>query len=193
MYQLLQLNQQVTHKQHKVLTILITTLLINLLVLSSYVSYSQQKIDSSVLTKELDSVLAKHGLKSNGFVVNVISINAAGNSQTAYSITNTNNYFVNQEWQLGDVYKAFILRRIEKLRKDSSITSKVILFGQTNNSNAPIFTRQLKEFLIQSGYDLNHMELMSDASDFDGVNITTTTLEDNKTPCLDIRVGVLRN
>jgi hypothetical protein len=38
----------------------------------------------------LDAVLAKYGLKSKGFAVNVISINQKG-GQTAYSITN--NFF----------------------------------------------------------------------------------------------------
>lgn len=54
------------------------------------ISYSQIKnkfIDSLLLKKEIDSVLAKHGLKSKGFAINVISINQNG-GQTAYSITN---------------------------------------------------------------------------------------------------------
>jgi len=46
--------------------------------------------DSSQLRREIDSVLAKHGLKSKGFAINVVSINQSG-GQTAYSITN--NYF----------------------------------------------------------------------------------------------------
>ncbi|MDQ2720695.1 MAG: hypothetical protein M3Z26_13180 [Bacteroidota bacterium] len=43
-----------------------------------------------LLKKEIDSILAKHGLKSKGFSINVISVNQQG-GQTAYSITN--NYY----------------------------------------------------------------------------------------------------
>ncbi|MBU7570147.1 MAG: hypothetical protein KAF41_05790 [Flavobacterium sp.] len=39
------------------------------------------------MKKEIDSVLAKYGLKSKGFSINVISLNQTG-GQTAYSITN---------------------------------------------------------------------------------------------------------
>jgi len=56
-------------------------------------SYSQQPHafnDSILLRRELDSVLAKHGLKTKGFVINVISLDQRG-GQTAYSITN--NYY----------------------------------------------------------------------------------------------------
>lgn len=53
-------------------------------------SQSPAKIDSIKLKRELDSVLAKYGLKSKGFAINVISINQQG-GQTAYSITN--NYY----------------------------------------------------------------------------------------------------
>jgi hypothetical protein len=42
------------------------------------------------LQKELDAVLAKHGLKSTGFNITVISTNQSG-GQTAYSITNNYN------------------------------------------------------------------------------------------------------
>jgi hypothetical protein len=72
-------------------------LLIKLLIISSILYPSQysfsQKIpynDSVSLKREIDSVLKKHGLKSRGFAINVISLNQNG-GQTAYSITN--NYF----------------------------------------------------------------------------------------------------
>lgn len=56
----------------------------------SYTSFCQKNpgyIDSVSLKKEIDSVLARYGLKSKGFVINVISLNQKG-GQTAYSITN---------------------------------------------------------------------------------------------------------
>jgi hypothetical protein len=72
---------------------LVLLLIINSLNSFSQKSYSQVKknfTDSTLLKKEIDNLLAKHGLKSTGFSINVISVNQKG-GQTAYSITN--NYY----------------------------------------------------------------------------------------------------
>ena len=77
----------------KVAKLLGLLLITSNLILYSNLSYSQIKYrfsDSLLLKQELDSVLAKHGLKSKGFVITVISLNQKG-GQTAYSITN--NYY----------------------------------------------------------------------------------------------------
>ncbi|HTC01394.1 MAG TPA: hypothetical protein VK705_12000 [Ferruginibacter sp.] len=171
--------------------------------------------DSIALKKELEALFLKYRINHSNFKI------FADSGKAKFEIINSTTYIqkidsggrgfqnnapnsgiqslgdvtiqADQEWQLGDVYKGFILRKIEKMRADSNITSKVILFGKTTNSNAPLFTSQLREFLIQSGYDLNHMTLINDESEIDGVSLGTTTLEDNKTPCLNLRVGTLRH
>lgn len=66
-------------------------LLVILLITINAFSQDKSKFkDSALLKKELDSVLAKYGLKTKGFLINVISVNQQG-GQTAYSITN--NYY----------------------------------------------------------------------------------------------------
>lgn len=61
-----------------------------LILLSNRAHSQNKKIDTTVLKKEIDAVLAKYGLKSKGFAINVISNNQKG-GQTAYLITN--NYY----------------------------------------------------------------------------------------------------
>jgi hypothetical protein len=70
-------------------------LISNALLLLSINSFAQKKLtrlDSITLKRDLDRVLAKYGLKSKGFSINVTSINQKG-GQTAYSITNNYNYY----------------------------------------------------------------------------------------------------
>ncbi|MDF2192570.1 hypothetical protein [Paraflavitalea sp. CAU 1676] len=62
-------------------------LIISTLCNTSFCQKQSAHIDSVSLKKEIDSVLARYGLKSKGFVINVISLNQKG-GQTAYSITN---------------------------------------------------------------------------------------------------------
>jgi len=54
---------------------------------TSFCQNQPTHIDSVSLKREIDSVLARYGLKSKGFVINVFSLNQKG-GQTAYSITN---------------------------------------------------------------------------------------------------------
>ena len=57
-------------------------------------AYSQKQpifTDTFTLRKEIDSVLAKHGLKTKSFDINVVSFNQRG-GQVAYSITNNYQY-----------------------------------------------------------------------------------------------------
>lgn len=54
---------------------------------NSFGQKARKNIDSISLKKEIDSLLAKYGLKSKGFAINVVSLNQGG-GQTAYSITN---------------------------------------------------------------------------------------------------------
>jgi hypothetical protein len=73
----------------KAVKLLAVLLIISFFCNSSF-AQTPKTLDSVSLKKELDAVLAKYGLKTKGFAVNVISVNQKG-GQTAYTITN--NYY----------------------------------------------------------------------------------------------------
>jgi hypothetical protein len=86
-------------------------LIISLFSINCFSQTTKKPLDSTALQKELDSVLSKYGLKSKGFVINVISVNQKG-GQTAYSITN--NYY-------GDTLKSATNFGFDTLTRDGKL------------------------------------------------------------------------
>lgn len=122
-------------------------------------SFSQIKKsfdDSALLKKEIDSVLRKHGLKSKGFSINVISLDQKG-GQTAYAITNNyyGNVTINKEKELTTQDETDILRKIDSVKGKINITSNDIMFFKSQYSNAPKFASELRSFLVNKGYNLD--------------------------------------
>src|SRR6185437_3243601 len=159
----------------KVVKLLVLSLITGSLIFYSKISFCQTKKyfnDSLLLKKEIDSVLAKHGLKSRGFTINVISLNQKG-GQTAYSITN--NYYgtvnINKEKELTEQDETSILRKIDSVKNIVHITSNDIMFFKSQYCNVPKFAAQLKTFLINKGYDLNKYLGVSLPQDVIGLDI----------------------
>lgn len=90
-------------------------LIISLFLLSNNTySQSQRSFDDSLfLKKEIDSVLAKHGLKSKGFSINVVSVNQQG-GQTAYTITN--NYYNDPNYIADSINYSFKVKIVDSLK-----------------------------------------------------------------------------
>jgi hypothetical protein len=154
---------------------------------SVYCQKQNQFPDSVKLKREIDSVLAKYGLKSKGFAINVISLSQKG-GQTAYSITN--NYYgeikIVQQPELNEWYKQFFIRRIDQVKKDSAITSNNVIIFMGNGSNAGKFVQQLEEFLQSKGYEV---DIASSLGPHTGVGVTAGIFFDNKTKVINIYVG----
>lgn len=171
-----------TNKAVKLLGILLITS-------NTYAQSKTKPVDSVLLKKKIDAVLAKHGLKSKGFVINVISTNQKG-GQTAYSITN--NYYqdikVVQQPELNQWYKDFFMRHIEQVKRDSSITSNKIHIIVGSGSNAGLFVNQLKEFLLIKSNDVS---IGSSFEPFTGVGVTKGLDFDNVTKSVFIYIGNL--
>jgi hypothetical protein len=155
--------------------------------------YSQSKNkfnDSVMLKKEIDSVLAKHGLKSKGFAINVISINQKA-GQTAYSITN--NYYgnvnINTEKELTEDEKLDILKQIDSVKSATKITNNDIMLFKSQNSNAGKYVSDLRDFLTSKGYDLNKYITISYPHDAYNYSVGAIDAPSNRGYCILIVIG----
>lgn len=122
-------------------------LIINSFLFNNY-CYSQVKkkfADSTLLKKEIDAVLAKHGLKSTGFSINVISINQKG-GQTAYSITN--NYYT------GIKKRTLTMSELNDIVSQIPDKNSIIQMCSINNAGkeGELFATQIANNLISNGY-----------------------------------------
>lgn len=165
------------------LLLIINSLFIN----SALCQKAKSPLDSVALQKELDVVLAKYGLKSKGFAVNVVSLNQKG-GQTAYSITNNyyQNVTVTQQPTLTEWDRQFYMRHIDQLVKDSAITSKEIIITMGNGSNSGQYVKQLQEFLKSKGYETN---VGTTFEPFTGIGVNVGLYFDNVTKIIQIYVG----
>lgn len=162
-------------------------LVVLLITINAFCQNPKKPLDSIALKKELDAVLAKYGLKSTGFAVNVISLNQKG-GQNAYSITNNyyQNITVTQQPELGDWYKNFFMRHIEQVKRDSGITSNHIIITIGSGSNAGKFVEQLRGFLKTKGYET---DVATSFDPFTGVGVYPFLYYDNKTKIVGISIG----
>lgn len=167
---MLQILNRVKRPESRLLWMLLLTLII------STRSYSQGKpatLDSTTLQKELDSILAKHGLKSKGFNITVISVNQAG-GQTAYSITN-NWYGIRQR-----------VLTIEKLKEIVSHipakSTKILLFA-SHDKESENYVSSIYSNLKSNGYTNVSFTWWGDPNCFDQI-----TYEMKQDTTLDIFV-----
>lgn len=136
-------------KIKKAVKLLVLLLIINLLLLLSFSSYSQT--DTAKLRKELYALLKKYGLKDASFLLKVESLNQKG-GQTAFEINN--NYKISGDL---NVY-ANVFRQPEKKDVEAIIyllqnkNRKIILLYLTPDYESKFYCTQLQTILINNGY-----------------------------------------
>lgn len=147
------MSNQSTKKVDKLPGILLIIISLLLLGNNSYCQNNRNFDDSLLLKKEIDSVLAKHGLKSKGFAINVISISQQG-GQTAYSITN--NYYSDPNYVADSINYTFKIETINGKKalvfspKHGTWTTPFLLYDSTKPK-----TTSLEGFISGIGFDLN--------------------------------------
>jgi predicted RNA binding protein YcfA (HicA-like mRNA interferase family) len=128
--------------------------------------------------KEIDSVLAKYGLKSKGFKIDVVSINQSG-GQNAFSITN--NYYgnvtvVNAPTQLHP--DNFHVLKMHELAPDK--TTKLRFMYPSNSKMSQVFTQELINMLKKDGYkDVGAMVDLASSVDAPKKQITPMKPDEN--------------
>ncbi|MEO5892104.1 MAG: hypothetical protein ABIQ31_17785 [Ferruginibacter sp.] len=102
-----------------------------------------------------------------------------GGRENINHIVNGTNYGVNgdvninAEKKLTDVEKKDILQLIIRVKKDNDIYNTTIMMLKAQNNNAPTFTKELREFLINSGYNLSKFIGGTSPAEIEGVTIST--------------------
>lgn len=125
--------------------------LLVLLLITSHFSFSQKKIDTAKIRKEVADVLKRNGVKTPFFELKVASENQKG-GQTAFVINN--NYKVSGDL---NVY-ANVFRQPEKQDVEDIIHSlknknrKIKLIHLTPDYESKFYCSQLKTILINNGY-----------------------------------------
>jgi hypothetical protein len=93
---------------------------------------------------------------------------------------------VTQQPELNEWYKQFFARHIERVRRDSAITSNNIIMSLGSGSNAGKLVQQLKEHLNENGFEV---DIASSLEPLSGIRVGSGLFFDNKTKVVWISVG----
>lgn len=93
---------------------------------------------------------------------------------------------ISQQPELNEWYRAFFIRHIDQVKKDSSITSNKIIIHMGNGSNAGKLASQLRTYLEGKGYEVSSATTFES---FTGIGVAAGIYFDNTTKAVDIYIG----